>query len=51
MVSKLCDVLEMEECKLLTAGGSLIVVQIDKNAPWTLSAYLTKRHVSPDKLN
>lgn len=57
VLSKLALALEVEETcelKLFTAGGSVISdsrIEVgNKDYSWTVGAYLTKKHISPDKL-
>ena len=57
VISKICAGLELEEtdeCRLFTAGGSVIsdtsIVIGDREMSWTLGSYLSKKHISPDKL-
>lgn len=48
------EVDETEELRLFTAGGSVISdgrIEVgNKDYSWTVGAYLTKKHISPDKL-
>ena len=50
VISKACEtisIVESDDLRLLTARGSVIP---DKGR-WTLSGYLSKRHISADKLS
>lgn len=57
VLSKICVVLDLEEtdeCRLLTAGGSVIsndnIVVNSKEFSWNIGSYLTKKHISPGRL-